>query len=1270
MQNKYTNIRYRLIFILALVGINYISAFGQATNIIDYHLPGTYTYIVPQGVTELVIECWGGGGGGSAAIGMKQPNSSNGAGGGGGAHAHSVIKVVTGQTFTFIVGAGGEGGTDPYTLGKGNGKNGGITTFYRVQSEPLVYAEGGYGATFALQNIGGSKGGSGGSYSGSKGTVIHAGGNGADAGINFSGGGGGAAGRTHGGYNAVGITAGGAGSCYCGIPGAGGMGRNTSGDGNPGINTENVNRGVIYGSGGGAGAYDSEYQTKNGGKGANGHVRIKEQQTLGNITGKTYIEIGETTQLIAPVAGGNWRSSLTEVAVIDLTGLVTAISPGETVISYSMGDFLTAQSTEVHLFVYPKGQGIAITGQRSYCDDGATNIDLQASMQNSQGYAWHWTGPGGFTLGASGIDRRAIPQNAGTYTVTASKIVGSNIVKNGNFEQGKTTDIQSDYGYNEWSQGTGIYNINTKPLNPNFNQTCGDHTSGSGKYMSLQGKSSIVGNVWMQNVTVEKNTYYQFSFWMQAIQQNSENSSTTIEMLARVGGDNVGEVFKMTTKKECSGWRQFVGNWYSGNKTSIQLALKLNKQMGDTYNVGLDDISFFKISNDPNSIISSSVNVTVGAFTPTVQIIPVPLIPIEGRENRFIASTDNAGQDPKFAWYVNDFEVQKGRSLTYASSSLLVGDKVKCKVEINANFSCATEQTVWSDEIVVQAGAEKVNYWVGIVNNKWYALDNWSRRRVPKVGEDIIFATEDTYGSNAISDLEVSAKPENLNIDEFVQVRNYTNHSGKGLIIAPGGYFNIAGDIDIDNSHQIEIATSEIRLSGTLIISNEVAEAPLVTVEMWSKASIDTNQSANNQIKWQYFGLPVKQTVASPTFDGAYIRKYDESKATSAPGSQWTQLNNSSVIQQFDGYEIAQPSPKRYEISGQLVRSDFERTLSKTTGSYYKGQHIFANSYTAAMDISKLLFGDGLEKTVYLYNTGSYAHWSEGIIGWEQPGSYIAIPQEQAQWVGQSQIPSMQGFLIRVLDEVSEGAGGSNCKIEYKYADLVANNSNTRSQRYKTNKAFIEIKLSSHHYRDIAFIFEEAQCTPGFDNGWDGRKLLSASVAQMFVTSGSELFQVSSTNKVEGTTIGVIAGDKDVDYTLELNLKDIGILNRLYLVDNKTKSRVALREGVNRYNFGMTTGESATTRFKITSQIEDIIHPESNKGDIRVHARDGYVVLTNMRNHGGVASIIDSVGKVLVHRKPFVSMGTTTIASSLSPGAYIVTIEGNDGVEVEKVLVR
>jgi hypothetical protein len=59
------------------------------------------SFVVPPGVTEVSLECWGGGGKGGSRT------SGNAAyGGGGGAYARSVLTVVPGNTYTVTVGNG------------------------------------------------------------------------------------------------------------------------------------------------------------------------------------------------------------------------------------------------------------------------------------------------------------------------------------------------------------------------------------------------------------------------------------------------------------------------------------------------------------------------------------------------------------------------------------------------------------------------------------------------------------------------------------------------------------------------------------------------------------------------------------------------------------------------------------------------------------------------------------------------------------------------------------------------------------------------------------------------------------------------------------------------------------------------------------------------------------------------------------------------------------------------------------------------------------
>ena len=112
--------------------------------------------------------------------------------------------------------------------------------------------------------------------------------------------------------------------------------------------------------------------------------------------------------------------------------------------------------------------------------------------------------------------------------------------------------------------------------------------------------------------------------------------------------------------------------------------------------------------------------------------------------------------------------------------------------------------------------------------------------------------------------------------------------------------------------------------------------------------------------------------------------------------------------------------------------SDLSRTFTYTPGSNYPGLHIMANPYTAAMDITKLIFTK-MEETVYLYNTGSTGEWSifDGTSG-NNPGQYIAVPKSPAgQLEIPGQIPSMQGFMVAYSPSYS---GGGSISVAYNNA--------------------------------------------------------------------------------------------------------------------------------------------------------------------------------------------------------------------------------------------
>jgi hypothetical protein len=216
-------------------------------NVADFTTPGTYSWIVPSGVTSVLVLCIGGGGGGGSDSGTE---TDGGGGGGGGGIKRGTIGVNAGQTLIINVGSGGAG-----AIGGSKGQAE-IGESGQTSSCGTVSASGGGGGGRSTSGLGGSDNGGAGQTKTSS--------------TNARGGFGGGAGLIDG-TNAG--SADGTDSCTsCGGPGGNGAsltgavgslgvarsgGKLTGGDGGN------------YGGGGGGGSKGNR-----GGKGGNGAVRI------------------------------------------------------------------------------------------------------------------------------------------------------------------------------------------------------------------------------------------------------------------------------------------------------------------------------------------------------------------------------------------------------------------------------------------------------------------------------------------------------------------------------------------------------------------------------------------------------------------------------------------------------------------------------------------------------------------------------------------------------------------------------------------------------------------------------------------------------------------------------------------------------------------------------------------------------------------------------------------------------------------------------------
>lgn len=179
------------------------------TNQVLYNTPGGYTWVAPAGVTSVsVVAVGGGAGAGRGYYITGGTNYGGGGGGGGGLGWKNNITVVPGQSYTVVVGNGGQGSNTDF----GTGTAGGASYFINSST---VSGNGGAAGS-------GTVGGAGGTYVGDGGGNGGVGGSGSFNTYAPGNGGGGAGGYTGDGGNGGRFSS--VTGSYAGQPGSGGGG--------------------------------------------------------------------------------------------------------------------------------------------------------------------------------------------------------------------------------------------------------------------------------------------------------------------------------------------------------------------------------------------------------------------------------------------------------------------------------------------------------------------------------------------------------------------------------------------------------------------------------------------------------------------------------------------------------------------------------------------------------------------------------------------------------------------------------------------------------------------------------------------------------------------------------------------------------------------------------------------------------------------------------------------------------------------------------------
>ncbi len=113
----------------------------------------------------------------------------------------------------------------------------------------------------------------------------------------------------------------------------------------------------------------------------------------GTISGGTTLCVGATSSLGCTPSGGSWSSSVPTIATVGSTGVVTGVSAGSSVITYTVGSGCNA-TTVVSVLPVPA----VISGTASVCEGQTTTLTTA-----STGGSWYSAGTGTATVDAYGV---------------------------------------------------------------------------------------------------------------------------------------------------------------------------------------------------------------------------------------------------------------------------------------------------------------------------------------------------------------------------------------------------------------------------------------------------------------------------------------------------------------------------------------------------------------------------------------------------------------------------------------------------------------------------------------------------------------------------------------------------------------------------------------------------------------------------------------------------------------------------------------------------
>ncbi len=176
----------------------------------------------------------------------------------------------------------------------------------------------------------------------------------------------------------------------------------------------------------------------------------------------------------------------------------------------------------------------------------------------------------------------------------------ANLITNGDFSAGDV-GFTTDYQFAIVNSAAGQYTLGKDPhLFNEFGASFGDHTSGDGLMMIVNGATESGRTVWQQTIAVKQDTDYSFSGWLASWGNRGGGNPVLPSLRFFVNGYQIGGDYAPTLPDGT--WSHFNFIWQSdmSSLATIRIENTVTEFGGNDF--VLDDLRFSAVP-EPNSMI-------------------------------------------------------------------------------------------------------------------------------------------------------------------------------------------------------------------------------------------------------------------------------------------------------------------------------------------------------------------------------------------------------------------------------------------------------------------------------------------------------------------------------------------------------------------------------------------------------------------------------------------------------------------------------------------